>query len=390
MLSPTINRGPNPPRTPLTVAIRDRILHGIVTGEFMVGAPLPSERELSDRLLASRTVIRAAILDLTLEGHLLSRPRCRPIVAEIGERPSMTRQIAIRLWPSSSDFIASQILKGIQRAAPDGTRLMVANVGGEDWDSRISSEDRFLRSLIGDPSISGAILWYLGGDANRQALNQLRLAGVPLVLIDREAPEASPTDFVGTDNLRSAQRAVEHLVKLGHRRIGLISNCDTALSVRSREFGYRRALSDAGIPFDPDLFFRDRVDEPEGVEEGLDRLLGQSEPPTAIFCINDHIALQAYESLNARGVSIPGQLSLIGFDGMLRWIPGGGYLTSMRQDFERMGEIAVDLLFQSGQRVAPAVRHVLLDAPLMDQGSTHAIEPTQTLFIDEHTVEVNQ
>ena len=302
----------------------------------------------------------------------------------------MTRQLAIRLWPSSSDFIASQILKGIQRAAPDGTRLMVANVGGEDWDSRISSEDRFLRSLIGDPSISGAILWYLGGDANRQALNQVRIAGVPLVLIDREAPEASPTDFVGTDNLRSAQRAVEHLVKLGHRRIGLISNCDTALSVRSREFGYRRALSDAGIPFDSDLFFRDRVDEPEGVEEGLDRLLGQSEPPTAIFCINDHIALQAYECLTARGISIPGQLSLIGFDGMLRWIPGGGYLTSMRQDFERMGEIAVDLLFQSGQRVAPAVRHVLLDAPLMDQGSTQAIEPTQTLFIDKHTVEVNQ
>jgi len=372
------------------MAVRDRIVHAIESGDFPIGSRLPSERELSEQLFASRTVIRAAIAELTQVGRLLSRPRCRPLVVEPRSVPPVASTIAIRLWPSTSDYIAAQILKGIQKATANGTRLLVVNVSGDDWEGQVAAEGEFLQNLASDSSVSGAILWYIGGEANRNALAQVRASGLPVVLIDRESPESCPTDYVGTDNFRAAQNAVDHLIKLGHRRIGIISNFDNASSVRQREAGYRRALADGGISFDPELMFRDRLDEPEGVEEALDRLLSTVDAPTAIFCINDHIALQAYESLNARGVSIPGQLSLIGFDGMLRWIPGGGYLTSMRQDFERMGEIAVDLLFQSGQRVAPAVRHVLLDAPLMDQGSTHAIEPTQTLFIDKHTVEVNQ
>jgi DNA-binding LacI/PurR family transcriptional regulator len=304
--------------------------------------------------------------------------------------PPVASTIAIRLWPSTSDYIAAQILKGIQKATANGTRLLVVNVSGDDWDGQVAAEGEFLENLAADSSVSGAILWYIGGEANRNALGQVRASGLPVVLIDRESPESCPTDYVGTDNFRAAQNAVDHLIKLGHRRIGIISNFDNASSVRQREAGYRRALSDGGISFDPELMFRDRLDEPEGVEEALDRLLSMVDAPTAIFCINDHIALQAFESLSHRGIAVPEAMSLIGFDGLLRWIPGGGYLTSMHQDFERMGEIAVELLLKNERCSGTIVRHVLLDAPLQEQGSTQRHEPrSNTLFIDPGYAEVN-
>ena len=370
----TMNR-PKLSKTPLTLSVRDRILDGIVSGDYAVGAALPSERLLSERLVASRTVVRAAILELTEAGHLKSRPRCRPVVVEPTARPQQTLTIAIRLWPSTSDFIASQILKGIQRAAPSGTRFVVANVGEGDWVSQVSGEETFLNSLTEDPTISGAILWYLGGEANQRSLESLRQIGMPVVLIDRESPASYPTDFVGTDNMRASRKAIEHLLRLGHDRIAIFTNCDNASTVRQRENGYRSALAEKGIPFDQDLFFRDSVDDPAGVEEGINRLLSLAEPPTAIFCVNDHIALQAYEALSARGIAIPETISVLGFDGLLRWIPGGGYLTSMHQDFERMGEIAIEMLSTASHRARGSFRHVLLDAELREQGSTSAPHP---------------
>jgi LacI family transcriptional regulator len=349
-------------------------------GEYPIGSALPSERLLSEKLLASRTIIRAAILELTDSGHLSSRPRCRPVVLEPPTTRTKAATIAVRLWPSTSDFIASQILRGIQRAAPEGTRFVVANVGDGDWTSHVQSEVNFLNSLSSDPAIGGAILWFLGGEANRTALAKLKSSGMPIVLIDRESPPSCPTDFVGTHNFRAAQKATDHLIRLGHERIAIFSNCDNASTVRDRENGYRRALSEARIPFDYDLFFRDTVDDPVGVEEGIDRMLTLSNPPTALFCINDHIALQAYEALTARGISIPSSISIIGFDGLLRWIPGGGYLTSMHQDFERMGEIAIELITQRAQFASSVYRHVLLDSELKEQGSTAKPAAKSTAF----------
>jgi DNA-binding LacI/PurR family transcriptional regulator len=391
MRSAAAQHRPKGSSTPLTAAVRDRIVHSIDTGEFPAGLPLPSERELSEQLLASRTVIRAAIWELTQVGRLASRPKCRPVVVEPTAVQAEAASIAIRLWPSTSDYIAAQILKGIQKAAPNGTRLVVVNVAGDDWDGQVAAERAFLESLAEDASLSGAILWYIGGEANQNALAQVLGSKLPVVLIDRQAPETCPTDCVGTDNVRSAQKAVDHLVKLGHRRIGLITNQDNASSVRQREDGYQRALADAGIAFDESLMFRDRKDEPEGVDEALDGLLCMPNPPTAIFCVNDHIALQAFESLSNRGIAVPEEMSLIGFDGLLRWIPGGGYLTSMHQDFERMGEIAVDLLAKSSRNSSSVVQHVLLDAPLQEQGSTQRLDPQkQSIFIRQSYAEVNK
>jgi len=150
--------------------------------------------------------------------------------------------------------------------------------------------------------------------------------------------------------------------------------------VRAREAGYRRALNEARIPYRAELVFQDMVDGPEGVEAALDEFLSLPHPPTAIVGINDHVALQVHAALQSRGISVPGDISILGFDGMLRWVPGGGFLTTCCQSFERIGQLATELLCERSKVIGGGTfRHVLLDAPLTIAGSTS--EPRSSFLL---------
>lgn len=369
--------------SPLVATVASELASRIRSGALPSGRTLPSERQLAEEFGVSRIVIRAAVKEVQGMGLLLCKPRCRPIVQpsapleRMPETAAGPRTIAIWLWPNTADYAAASILKGIQRAVrPDQARLVVASAAGDHWWAFVDSEERFLRSLAEDPHAMGAIVWYLGGERNRPALDAVRSAGVPLVFVDRLPPDDFDADFVGTNNDSAAYACVRHLVELGHRRIALITNSDKVSAVREREAGYRRALAEAGIAYRDDLLWEDRLDLPEGVEAALDSLLGLPHPPTAIFGINDHIALQVHEALVSRGIDVPGRISVVGFDGLLRWVPGGGYLTGAQQDFSTMGQLAAELILRRAQEGAPrAYRHLLLDAPLVLKGSTDRREP---------------
>lgn len=394
-----------PSTSPLVVAVIEGLKRRIQRGDLPAGRGLPSERDLAKEYEVSRVTVRAALRELEEEGFLLCKPNCRPIVRGPGNRtsnklsPATTdnddvplrkgdeRDIGIWLWPNTAEYCASSILKGIQFAElPRDVRLVVANVpGGRDWEACLEAEERYLLELAEDPRVMGSILWYLGGERNRHALAKVRAAGIPLVFVDRLPPPGFEADFVGSDNESAARRSMKHLIDLGHRRIALITNSDAVSSVMERETGYRRALNEARIPFERELVFQDMVDEPEGVEVALDELLQLPDPPTAIVAINDHVALQVNAALQARGISVPGDISLSGFDGMLRWVPGGGFLTTCCQEFERIGQVATELLFQRSKGIFGATfRHVLLDAPLMIAGST--AEPRSSSVLDCTTV----
>ena len=345
----------------------------ITASEFKPGEGLPSERQLASNFSVSRGIVRAAIKNLTDMGLVESKPNCRPVVRTPHVNGVANRRhVGIWLWPNTSDFAAASILKGIQEAELGAdVRLIIASAPVGDWESTFEAEKRFLESLAEDPREAGAIVWYLGAERNMPALEKLRRAEVPVIFIDRQPPEGFSADCVGTNNESAARLAVQHLVDLGHRRIGLVTNMDAASSVSERERGYERALLRGGIPLDPELIQRDSVDEPIGVETALDNFLSLPEPPTAIFCINDHLALQVHESVTRRGIKVPDHISIVGFDGLLRWVPGGGYLTTAEQDFYRMGQLAAELVVERITNGRPdAYKHMLLDAPLADHGST--------------------
>ncbi|HLK13867.1 MAG TPA: GntR family transcriptional regulator [Fimbriimonadaceae bacterium] len=359
--------------SPLASSVAERITELIHSGEFAHGQGLPSERELSSRFGVSRGVVRLALKQLAASGVIESKANCRPVIRKT-RRPTKTdrKQICIWLWPNTADFAASSIMKGIHRAGlEEDIRLVVGHAQGGNWDSIYEAESRFLHNLADDPEHSGAIIWHLGHERNLGPLRTLRARGVSLVFIDRLPPAGFEADYVGTNNEAAAEAAVQHLVSLGHKRIALITNIDGCSSVREREAGYRRALKDAGIPYDGELVLRDSIDEPEGVQQLIGAALALKAPPSAVFCINDHMALQARDALTQRGLSIPGDISLVGFDGTLRWVPQGGHLTTLNQDFQRIGQLAADLVIERMTMGPPAAyRHLLLDAPLIDNGST--------------------
>lgn len=368
-------RGPSPLAKKVTKSLRSDLASGVIPA----GGALPTERELADRHGVSRTVVREAVAILAREGLLLLQDRCRPVVAEHVGRPARhtgPRQVAIWLWPYADDYIASSIIRGIQRVARSShARLVMATAAHGTWDEVLESEDRFLRGLAADDQIDGAILWYLGAERNVPALMEAQRHGVRLVFVDRKPPEGIDADFVGTENVTAARGAVAHLLELGHRRIAFVGNMDPVSSVAEREEGYRRAFEDAGRLPDPDLRFL--YDAAEGELEKVaarrtaEAILKLSPRPTAVFSVNDLIGFSLYEAFRDLGVRVPEEFSVVGFDGLLRWVPGGGHITTAVQNFPRIGELAADILFR-GIRT-PGVttyRHVLLDAPLSLRDST--------------------
>src|SRR5690606_4006645 len=135
---------------------------------------------------------------------------------------------------------------------------------------------------------------------------------VPVVAVD---PHTGPTDLptVDSQNLEGAATATEHLIGLGHRRIGFLAGRPDLESARLREEGYRRALSRASIDFDPDLVRIGGYD-PESAEEAARQLLAVEDRPTAIFAANDLSAITTIEVAQASGLQVPQDLSVVGFD----------------------------------------------------------------------------
>lgn len=374
--------------SPLVAGIAATLATRIHRGDFPSGRALPSERSLAVEFGVSRLVIRASLKELERRGLLECKERCRPVVCATSV-PEVTldraqRAVSIWLWPHAADFGASLILKGIQSVQADpNLRLVIASAIGSDWDSILESEAKFLYEIAQDPHLVGGVVWYLGGDRNLPALQAVRDAGKQLVFVDRRPRMADRFDYVGTDNKNAAEEAVKHLIALGHRRIACLTNRDPASSVQERVEGYRSALASAGLPFRSDYLVPVMRDDDGAVSAGVDRLMALDEPPTAIFGINDVIALQVHEDLAQRGYRIPADLSVVGFDGLLRWVPGGGHLTTARQNFERIGQLAMEILIESLEQGSGAPsRHLMLEAPLALQGSSGPAPVTETAPIE--------
>lgn len=374
--------------SPLVQMISDTLREGIRQGKFPAGRSLPSERQLCEELAVSRATLRQAISKLGNEGILIRKHHCQPVVASretISTGSSArSRYIALWLWPATEDYGASLIVKGVQRAlSKSNFRLYIPNAVGDDWDILIKREQELFEDAAYDQDATGIIAWCVGGENNRPAIDRLRELNVPVVFIDRLPYDGLESDFVGTENVISSQNVIEHIIDHGHRRIGYIGNTESASTIKDRLRGYENALADAGITYDPELVgfvgSTNRVSAQVATDLVVAKLLDNPQPPTALACVNDHITLLVMESLKRRGLHIPTDISIAGFDGMLRWMPGGGHFTTAYQSFLRIGEVAANLLLEriESQKLNHlSYRHVLLDAPLHDKGSVARVDQT--------------
>jgi LacI family transcriptional regulator len=185
-------------------------------------------------------------------------------------------------------------------------------------------------------------------------LQRLKQSGFRFVVADDAYRLSGDFPIVTSANMAGAIEATEHLLGLGHRRIGLIKGIPNFVATEERASGYRAALTEARIPLDPRLEVSGEFDTIQG-RVAAATLLDLPDPPTAIFACNDDMAVAVLQDARARGLRVPEDLSVVGFDDSTIARIAVPAITTVRQPLEEIGRMAATLLTRmiDGQKVDP-------------------------------------
>jgi LacI family transcriptional regulator len=302
-----------------------------------------------------------------------TRRRVEDAIRELGYVPSrlargLSRQRTGTLALIVPD-VANPFFTLIVRGAEDVARRAGYGVILCDTRADLGIEGEAIEEMIAH-RVEGILIAPVN-DHSLVHLRRLDKHGVPFVLIDRTV-HGVDSDAVLGDSLAGARQLVEHLLALGHRRIGMIVESDEVSTARDRRHGYEAALKGAGITPDPELVVHAAVVR-EGGLNGMQRLLELTSPPTAVFTVNSLVALGAIEAVRAAGLEVPDDIALVCFDDIeyaSRLYP---FLTAMDQPAETFGSLGTQLLLERIQGRGPAkMRVVVLPAEFLVRKSCGA------------------
>jgi LacI family transcriptional regulator len=288
----------------------------------------------------------------------------RPDAVARSLRRRETLTIGLIVPDTEIPFYAAVVYAIETNAFERGYNVILCNSG---WS--LTREIQYLENLIAR-RIDGLVCISLNLTAEQIAPVVER--GIPVVMFERQMPGIA-LDAVVTDNYKGAYKAVTHLLELGHRRIACISGLSgpaaSDLSAR-RLAAYRQALDDWGIPFDPALVQPGNYRAESG-RAGALALLELRNPPTAIFAFNDMMALGALQILHDRGLQVPGDVSVVGFDGIHLTEISSPALTTVVQPIAEMGKIAIEMLLARIRGEDPTeARCVVVEPKLVVRAST--------------------
>lgn len=243
-------------------------------------------------------------------------------------------QLIVRV-NGSGTFVAPKVAAGAQERPLLGLLLsnchlpfFSAIIGGVEEASRAAGFNLLIANSQGDHALEAQLLRRISaqtvglcvmacGWGNQKAFAPLLEARVPLVLLDREVPGLA-IPLVSTDNERGGYDATRHLLQTGRQPFVIGESLETASSLRERVTGYRRALSEAGLPFDEArVRLGENFDNPELIGyEQTRRLLETERDPLAIFALNEAVARGVYLATREASLRIPADVAVVGFDGV--------------------------------------------------------------------------
>ena len=321
----------------------------------------PNIRDVAERAgVAVKTVSRVLNAHPYVSADL--RARVEAAMAELDYRPSIAAriltgaksgQIALVHDNHSPHYIFA-IQKGCWEVCHQaGIRLLTQPVDVND--PRVGDQ---VRGLVSETHVDGLILSSPVTDC-AAVLRALEGMDVPFVRISPGTGHAL-TSSVFMDDAQAADDMTTHLIDVGHRRIGFIKGHASHMASGERLSGYARALERAGIAFDPSLVANGAFDFQSGVA-GAKLLLDRPEPPSAIFAANDDMAAGVLAAAHDRGMAVPGELSVAGFDdtALARsvWPP----LTTIRQPMADLARCATQILIAGGDITHKRLPHDLVE-----------------------------
>jgi LacI family repressor for deo operon, udp, cdd, tsx, nupC, and nupG len=336
--------------------------------------PLPPDQTSRPRTVTSVDVAREAgvsqaTVSLVLTGKAGRRVSAETqssvlnAVARLGYRPNAAAQ-SLRLGrprmvglavPTVANPYFASVLVGAEQAARDkGYAVVLVDMGeGDDW-------HEWLPDLLAVRGLDGCIL-YAAGPVLPAEIQRL---GHNVVLIEAEAEGASS---VLLDIEDSTSAAMAHLLGLGHRRIGHLGADIRKETYQTREHAYRRALQEAGLRYRPSDVARSSFGIASSAAAAT-RLLDQRQRPTAILCDDDLLAAGVYKAAKALGLSIPDDLSVVGFDDIEFARMLEPELTTVRIPASEVGSVAMQCFLDLVERNATASTR--LPCALVVRGST--------------------
>ena len=330
-----------------------------------------------------RDVARQAGVSTTTVSHVINgtrkvdpatAARVQTAVDELGYRPnalarSMRRGTTHTVGIVIPD-IANPFFGDLARSLEDamfaaGYSAIICN---SDGDTR--KEAQYIDVLL-SKKVDGLLL--IAASQPTEAMRHFAEAGPPTVIVDRELDEVEASQVI-VENHRGGYLAGQHLLRLGHRDIGVIAGPGGLGTSARRLAGFRAALDEAGVNLESRRISQGDFRAASG-RAAMDAWISNGSRPTAVFAENDLMAIGALSAAHAAGIHVPGSLSVVGFDGIHFGADVMPPLTTVAQSANDVARTAVELLFERLRDPAAAPRHVELPVSLIVRGSS-AMPPT--------------
>jgi DNA-binding LacI/PurR family transcriptional regulator len=340
---------------PLYQQVLEFLEEGIRNGTFPLDSLLPSEIELTKSLQVSRPTVRHALQILARQGKVKRFPGRGTVVINPASEPQRSRTFNLGLvMPELRDSFMLRIVNGIERVAAQSNYNLILTSS----ESQSGVEENILTNLWENQKVDGFLLMPADAPQPHPKLQEFAKMKVPIVLIDRFF-EAWGFPWVCSDNVRGGYLITRHLIEHGHRRIAFITRPNSYVSsVAQRIQGYRQALEENHLEYKPGLVFQGLLPSMSeyqilggGTQQLLEfdrkaigEFLAHQREISAVVACNDILASHVYEVCGQLGMSIPGDLTVVGYDDTTITSLLNPPLTTIRQHASEMGKRAASML----------------------------------------------
>ena len=349
-----------------------------VKGEVMAHSGTQGER-VTLKEVAERAGVSLATASKVMNGRADVKQATRETVSraarDLGYHPkrreSERRRSVLLHFDTLTSPYSLQVLEGAEQAAHRaGVDLLV--VSGDQTAKGLS------RAWMADAAgrgVEGVVL--VTTPIGSQHARWSKDLSLPLIAIDPVsiAPDVDGIVAISATNWEGGSSAVQHLLELGHRRIGVLGGPEDSVPARQRVQGYHSALAQAGVTVDPSLVEHSSFSYEYGQAVAA-RLMQLPEPPTAIFAVADTLAVGALREARRQQIEVPDQLSVVSFDDTMiaQWTHP--QLTAVRQPLFSMGQVAVERLLALSSDPGLFAHPFKLETQLITRESTAPVRST--------------
>ena len=347
---------------PLYQQLKETLRRQILEGELQPGTLIPSERQLCEQYGVSSTTVRRALQELVRDGLIHRRAGIGTFVSSPSRRSILLIVVGFDnpAWLKRSYFF-SDLIAGIATVTWENNAIfsVVHLLSSACADGGVQS---LISSIMDETSYDGFLL-RLEGNLQEEYLSPFFETGFPYVVIKRYLPQR-PTNCAVVDDEQIALEATDHLVGLGHTRVGLITT--RSLTHGSDRYkGYLKSLEAHGIRTDPSLVCWAKDYYEEYGHEAAARLLALDDRPTAIFAASDLLAVGAYSAIEEAGLRIPEDVAVVGCADIPAAASLSPSLTTVRVSYYDLGVQATRLLLDIISNKVQPPQKVTIEHPLI-------------------------